>query len=124
LPVNDHRHHVAGVVDEQLVATGVGLPHRDRDPRGPAAIQLAEARVAIAVGLPLDVLVPQDLQRDVLSLQFAMHRRPVGLGAAAMTLFLAGPGKELRFQRRVGQLGLQWPAQPGGGESLQGQPHG
>jgi hypothetical protein len=53
----------------------------------------------------LDVLVPQDLQRDVLALQLAMDRCPVGFGAAAMTLFLAGPGKKLRVQRHVGQLG-------------------
>jgi hypothetical protein len=41
----------------------------------------------------------------VLALQLAMHRRPVGLGAAAVTLLLASPGEELRFQRRVGQFG-------------------
>ena len=29
-PVDDHRHRVAGVIVKQLVATGVGLPHRDR----------------------------------------------------------------------------------------------
>ena len=31
-PVNDHRHRVAGVIDKQLVAADVGLPHRDRQP--------------------------------------------------------------------------------------------
>jgi hypothetical protein len=59
------------------------LPHRDRDPRCPAAVQFAEAGVAIAVGMPLDVLVPQDLQRDVLALQLAVDCRPVGFGAAS-----------------------------------------
>ena len=61
--------------------------------------------MAIPVGVLLDVLVPQDLQRDVLALQLAVNRRPVGLGAAAVALLLAGCGKELFFQRRVGQLG-------------------
>jgi hypothetical protein len=31
-PVDDHRYGVAGVIDEELVAAGMGLPHRDRDP--------------------------------------------------------------------------------------------
>ena len=121
-PINDHRHRVAGVIDKQLVAAGMGLPHRDRDARGPAAVQLAKPRVAIPVGMPLDVLVPQDLQRDVLALQLAVNRRPIGLGATAVTLLLASPGKELRFQRRVGHLGRQRPAEPGDGEPLQRQP--
>ena len=29
-PVDDHRHRVAGVIDEQLVAAHVGLAHGDR----------------------------------------------------------------------------------------------
>ena len=100
----------------------MGLPHRHRNLRCPAAVQLAKARVAIAVGILLDVLVPQDLQRDVLALQLAVNRGPVGLGETAVTLLLADRGKELCFQRRVGQFGRQWPAQPGGGEPLQRQP--
>jgi ABC-type uncharacterized transport system substrate-binding protein len=32
-PVDDHRHRVAGVIDKQLVATDMGLPHRDRQSR-------------------------------------------------------------------------------------------
>ena len=29
-PVDDHRHRVAGIIDEQLVAAGMGLAHRHR----------------------------------------------------------------------------------------------
>ncbi len=29
-PIDDHRHRIAGVIDKQLVAADVGLPHRDR----------------------------------------------------------------------------------------------
>jgi hypothetical protein len=112
-PVDDHRHGVAGVIDKQFVAAGMMLPHRDRQPRCPGAIQIAKPRVAVTARLPLDVLVPQDLQCDVLALQFAVNRHPVGFGEAAMTLLLADRGKQLRFQRRVGQFGRQWPAQPG-----------
>src|SRR5271169_6576687 len=74
--------------------------------------------------MSLDVLVPQDLQRDVLALQLAVHRRPVGLGETAVTLLLADSGKELCFQRRVDQFDRQWPAKPGGGKPLQRQPDG
>ena len=28
--IDDHRHRVAGVIDEQFVAAGMRLPHRDR----------------------------------------------------------------------------------------------
>src|SRR5262249_15973659 len=49
-PINDHRHRVAGVIDKQLVAADVSLPHRHRQPRRPTAGQLAEAGIAIPVG--------------------------------------------------------------------------
>jgi hypothetical protein len=42
--------------------------------------------IAIAVGMALDVLVPQDRQRDVLALEFAMDRRPVGLRLTPVSL--------------------------------------
>jgi hypothetical protein len=53
------------------------------------AAQLTEARIAVALGVPLDVLLPQDLQRDVLALQLAVNCRPVGLGEASVALLLA-----------------------------------
>ena len=59
--------------------------------------------------MPLDVLVPQDLQRDVLALQLAVNQRPVGLGAAPMPLLLADGGEEQRLQRRVSQLSRLYP---------------
>jgi hypothetical protein len=58
-PINDHRHGGTGIVDEQLVATQMGLPHRDRELAFPAAVQFAEARIAVALGIALDVLVPE-----------------------------------------------------------------
>src|SRR5271168_4542224 len=51
-----------------------------------------------------------------------MNRSPVELGETAVTLLLADRGKELCFQRCVGQFGRQWPDQPGAGEPLQRQP--
>jgi hypothetical protein len=38
---------------EKLVAAGVALPHGDREPSGPGAVQLTEARIAVALGVPL-----------------------------------------------------------------------
>ena len=120
-PVNNHRHRVAGIVDKQLVAAHMGLPHRHREPARPAAAQLTETRIPIPVGMLLDVLVPQDLQGDVLvALEFAVHRRPVGLGMATMTLLGADGGKEPRFEHRIAHLRRQWPAQPRPGQPLQG----
>jgi len=56
-PVDDHWHCVTGVIDKQLVAARIGLPQGNRQPRRPTAVQLAKARVAIPVGMALDVLV-------------------------------------------------------------------
>jgi hypothetical protein len=57
-PVDDHRHRVAGVIDEQLVAAHVGLAHRDRELAFPDPVQLAETGVAVALRIARDVLVP------------------------------------------------------------------
>ena len=59
-PVDDYRHRVAGVVHEQLVAAHMGLAHRERELGFPASVQLAEAGVAVALRIVLDVLVPED----------------------------------------------------------------
>ena len=121
-PIDDHRHRVAGVIDKQLVAADVGLPHRHRQSRCPAAVQLAEARIAIPFGAALDVLVPQHRQGDVLALELAVNLSPIGLDVTPMALLGAGGSKQRRLQRGVGHLSRQWPAQPGSRQSLQRQP--
>src|SRR5439155_25229974 len=105
-----------------FVAADVGLPHRDRQPRRPTAVQLAEARIAIPFRATLDVLDPQHRQGDVLAFQVAMNLSPIGLGMTPMALLGAGRREQRRLQRAVGHLRRQWPAQPGTGQSLQGQP--
>ena len=112
-PVDDHRHRVAGVIDEQLVAAHMGLAHRDRELAFPDAVQLAEARVAVAVRIARDVLVPQDRQRDVLALEFAMDARPVGLDLAPVALLGPGLGEQPCLEHGIGHLVGQWPAQSG-----------
>jgi hypothetical protein len=96
----------------------MGLPHCHRQPRCPNAIQVAEAGIAIPVRAALDVLVPQDLQCDVLALQLAVNLRPIGLGVSAMTLLRAGRAEEARLQCRVGQFRWQRPAELGRRQSL------
>jgi len=76
--VDDHRHGVAGVVDEELVAAKMRLAHRHRQAGFPAAVELAKPAVAMAVRMSLDVLVPQDLQGDVLLLQLAVSAAQSG----------------------------------------------
>jgi hypothetical protein len=120
--VDDHRHRVAGVIDKQLVAADMGLSHRDRQSRCPAAVQLAEARIAIPLRGSLDVLVPQHRQGDVLAFQLAVNLSPIGLGMPPMAPLGAGGREERRHQRGVGHLGRQWPAQPSTRQSLQRQP--
>jgi hypothetical protein len=117
-PVDDHRHRVAGVIDKQLVAADMGLPHRDRQSRRPTAVQLAEARIAIPLGIPLDVLVPQHRQGDVLAFELAVNLSPIGLGTAPMAVLGAGCREQRRPQRAVGHLSRQWPAQPGTRQSF------
>jgi hypothetical protein len=92
-PVDDHRHRVASVVDEQLVAAHVGLAHRDRELAFPDAVQLAEARVAEALRMAHDVFVPEDRQRDVLALELAMDARPVGFDLPPVALPRPGFGE-------------------------------
>ena len=45
----EHRHGVAGPVDEQLLAGHMRLPHRRRDALAPVAVPLAEPAVGVAL---------------------------------------------------------------------------
>ena len=74
--VNDDRDAVAGIVDKQLLASRVRLPHGHRH-RLRRIDRAAEPRVAVAARVRDDVFVPQDQKGDVLALQFAMHGSPV-----------------------------------------------
>jgi hypothetical protein len=112
-PVDNHRHGVAGVIDEQLVAAHVGLAHRDRELAFPDSIQLAEPRVAVAPGIARNVLVPENRQGDVLALELAMDARPVGFDLPALALPRPGLGKQPHLKRSIGHLVGQRPAQSG-----------
>ena len=76
----DVGHGVAGPVDEELLAGPVGLAHDHVDPADVGAVVLAEVGVAVAVGVIAAVLLPEELQGDVLvGAQLLVHLRPVGL---------------------------------------------
>src|SRR5206468_12836751 len=75
----DHPRMLPGVVDEQLLPRAVHLPHRSALRADPAPIPLAELRVTVSVGMALEVLVMQQLQRHAraakLSVEVAEVRR-------------------------------------------------
>jgi Kef-type K+ transport system membrane component KefB len=56
---------VAGIIDEELFARLMLVAEDDVQLAAPAAVELAEAAVAVAVGVVLAILLPQQLQRDV-----------------------------------------------------------
>lgn len=114
---------VPGIIDEQLVTADVALTHRHRQPTFPAAVELAEARVAVAVRVALDVLIPQDRKRHVFALEFAMDADPIRLGVATMPLLGGGDAVQACFQNFVGHLVSKRPAQPRRCKALQRLAH-
>jgi hypothetical protein len=82
----------------------VGLAHRDRELACPDPIELAEARIAVALRIAHDVLVPEDRQRDVLALELAMDARPIGLDLTPVALLGAGIGEQPRLEHGIGQF--------------------
>jgi len=87
-PVDHHGHRVPGIVDEHPVAAQMRLPHGDRQPGFPAPVELAKTAVLIPIWMKLDILVPQDLQCDMLALEFAIDRRPIGFGTPPVPLLI------------------------------------
>ena len=112
-PVDHHRDRVACIVDEQFVAGRMALAHGHRQLRGPATVKIAETAVAVPVWMARDVLVPQDLQRDVLTHQLAMDGGPVGFRTPAVPRLRAGRLVQSGFQGRVTHRLVERPSQAG-----------
>ena len=111
--VDHHRHRVAGVIDKQLLAGGMVLAHRHRQIGRPAPVEIAEAAIAIAVRVTLDIFVPQDLKRHMLALQLTMDMGPVRLDAATMARFCPVRPVKRSLQNRIGDLIAKRPGKPG-----------
>jgi len=89
------------------------LAHRRLQPAGPCPVEIAEPRIAEAVGAAGAVLLPQQRQRHVRTTQLAMHPAPIGhrtlIGGDA-----GGRRKQQRFEPRLVEIIGQWPGDAGG----------
>jgi hypothetical protein len=92
----DHRHGVAGVVDEQLLAGDMHLAHGAQLGLGELAVLHAEAGVLVGQRVGAGVLLPKQHQRDARALELLVD------DAEVRGQLVAGPG-----QRRPVQPGLQ-----------------
>ncbi len=75
----DQARPLAREVDEGLLAGAVDLSHRRPQPLDRSPVELAELRVAVAARMDLKVLLPEQLQRDAVALQFPVdlpHQQP------------------------------------------------
>jgi hypothetical protein len=75
-----HRHRLSGVVDEQLLARPVALPHHRLELFGPLIVVMTELAVAVAIGMGLPVFHPQQAQRHALAPQLLVHFAQSGWG--------------------------------------------
>jgi hypothetical protein len=75
-PVID-RDGLAGVVDEKLLPGPVHLAHDDVGAAAPRLVEVGELAVAVAVGVNLSVLEPEQLEGDRLLAQLGVDVAPV-----------------------------------------------
>ena len=92
------------------------LAHGQAPTAEPAAVEVTEPRVAVAVRVPLQVLEVEQLQRDTGPTALGVDPRAVGSGALPLARDLR-PAIEPAFESRVGQRLDLWPIQPGGPRS-------
>jgi hypothetical protein len=86
-----HRNRRAGPIHKHLLAGFVLLPQHHIEFRAPTLVQLAEARVAVALRVPLPVFLPQQLQRHVLAAaQLLVDRGEVGRRTRRVLLRMLG----------------------------------
>ena len=78
------------------------------------AVELAEARIAIALGMGVAILLPEHRQIDGRALHLAHQRCPVRFDMAAKARLRAGAGEQPLLDHLVGDLVAQWPAEAGG----------
>src|SRR5215470_10850474 len=103
---------LAGVVDENLVASDMMLTHHWGKTTLELAMQIAKPRIAVAVRMKEAVLLPQHHQIDARPLELARQRRPVRLAATPLAGLDAAASKQPLFENNVAPLGRQRPADP------------
>jgi hypothetical protein len=119
-----HLHRVPGVVDEQPLASGMGLSHGRRQTAFPAAVEFAPTAVAITAGMGSSVFFPEQEQGDARSAQLMMDLRPIRLVLVPLPRLRAAQRREQqRFQARIGQRRRQRPDQPGRRNAVETQTH-
>ena len=106
----DDRRALAREVDEHFLAGAVDLAHRRRQRAHPLVIVPAELAVAVALGMPLQVLEVEQLQRYSRPLQLLMEPGHVGPGPGHAHKRVDLP-EEPGFQLGVVPLGGQRPRQ-------------
>ena len=92
----DHRHRLAGIVDEQRLAGAVVLAHHQIKLARPGAVVQAEPAVLKAQRVIGLVLLPKQKKGHALAPQFPVHVRPVGLAA-----LLGRHGRSGRIERTL-----------------------
>ena len=115
----DDRHLLARVVDEQLVARHMMLAHHRREAALELAEQIAEARVAVALGMNLPVLLPEHHQIDAWPLGLACQRAPVRFDPPAHAGPHARPREQALLEDGVGDVSTERPGQACGFGALE-----
>ncbi len=90
----------------------MGLPHGRRQAPLERPEQLAEPAIAISLRMNRRVFLPEDRQADPGALHLTRQRAPVRLGVAPSTRLATRRGKQQLLDRRIRQIGRQWPAKP------------
>ena len=85
---------LARIVDERLFPGDMVLAHHRRQPPFESTKQIAEAAVAVALGMGLSVFLPEDRHRDARTLQLARQGRPVRLDPPPLALRDPGAPKQ------------------------------
>ncbi len=97
----------------------VVLAHHRGQPPFKATKKVAEAAVAVALGMDLPVFLPEDRHRDARTLQLARQGRPVRLDPPPLALRDRGPPEQPGFQPLVRDVVGQRPCQPARRRPLQ-----
>jgi hypothetical protein len=109
-----HREGVAGIVDEEFFAGAMFLPEHDILALEPVTVEVAEAAVPVAIGVLQLVLLPEELQGEVLvNLELAADGGEVGFGVFAADCGGVGRGGEGLLDAILVPVGDVWPAELG-----------